>query len=249
ILTDDKEEDNVPRSHRKGMLTAHVAIEIESSSTTPGDHVSGHDSVHDINMNEEVNEQPEDDAHKKDYKDEDDDAANYPTNDTHVGVSRDNHMDVKDVYIDPMNDALEGAPRDDGDGHGMELVVYRGHLTTLVRIEDMNIHEHIKQAIKCILNGMEERNRGITEPSEHLELKIFTDNQKENLMFLGLDEIKTHLRNISTTIKQTLLSVANIVRKDMKTFSKDNHTRFKIMELKAEQSGMEPKHLFEQKFL
>ncbi|GAB2283947.1 hypothetical protein Dimus_018429 [Dionaea muscipula] len=158
-------------------------------------------------------------------------------------------MDVDDASSSPKDDTLDGISRDDVEGHGLEMIVYRGDQTAKVQIVKSDIHAHIDQAVKCILDGIDEHNRGITELSEHLESKIFTDKQKENLMFLRLDEIKTHLRRISNKIIQTLLSVADTISKDLKTFTKDNRTRSKIMELKFEQSGMDLKHLFEQKFL
>ncbi|GAB2273291.1 hypothetical protein Dimus_008091, partial [Dionaea muscipula] len=164
------------------------------------------------------------------------DAIGNPKDDTSIGVSRDVlDMEVEDDATDPNDDVLIGASRDIADGHGMQIIVYRGDPTA--------------PAVKCILYGMEEQNRGITELSEHLESKIFTEDQKESMMFLRLDEIKTHLRSLSTTTQRTLLSVVEAVKKDMKSLSEDIKTKSTILELKVEQSGMDLKHLVEQKFL
>ncbi|GAB2295460.1 hypothetical protein Dimus_029626, partial [Dionaea muscipula] len=93
------------------------------------------------------------------------------------------------------------------------------------------------------------KNRGITELSEHLESKIYTDNQKVKLTWVKLKEIKTYLDNFSEelkslaiTHKRTMLQVANLVPKKIK----DQSTQ---MKLKVEESGMDLKQLIEQKFL
>ncbi|GAB2299176.1 hypothetical protein Dimus_033248 [Dionaea muscipula] len=196
--------------------------------------------------------QPKDDAQEGASRDEDeDDVVENLKDDISEDVSRD-RMNVDDEVVDPKDNAQVEASRDsdkeehDGDdpkidtsvkvsrdivdGQGLELVVYGGDPTARAQTEDFDIHEHIEQAIKCILNGMEEHNRGITEFSKHLESKNFRDNQKENLMFLRLDEIKTHLRNLSITINKSLLSISDIVSSKMKSLSTENRTRFTIIE-------------------
>ncbi|GAB2265754.1 hypothetical protein Dimus_000790 [Dionaea muscipula] len=134
-------------------------------------------------------------------------------------------------------------------GIGMKLVVYRGDPTAQVQTERGNIHEHIEQVVRCILEGMNKQNKGITELSEHLELQIFTENQKEKLTYVKLQEIKTYLRNffdelnnLSIFLKKTMLQVADLVYEKIKNQST-------LIELKVEESGLDLTHLIEQKFL
>ncbi|GAB2284138.1 hypothetical protein Dimus_018606 [Dionaea muscipula] len=66
-----------------------------------------------------------------------------------------------------------------------------------VQTERGNIHEHIEKVVKCILEGLDQKKKGINELSEHLESKILADNQKEKLTYVKLQEIKTYLDNLS----------------------------------------------------
>ncbi|GAB2286029.1 hypothetical protein Dimus_020452 [Dionaea muscipula] len=142
-----------------------------------------------------------------------------PIGDAHLEATRD-----VDVAENPMDDAPLEVFRDDADKQGIELVVFIGFPTTQAKIENLDIHEYIKQAVKCILNAMEEQNQGIIALCQHLESKIFTDNQKENLLFVRLDKIKTYVRNLSITIKQTLLSIIDVVSREGKSLSETNQT-------------------------
>ncbi|GAB2272968.1 hypothetical protein Dimus_007784, partial [Dionaea muscipula] len=69
-------------------------------------------------------------------------------------------------------------------------------------------------------------NVGITELFEHLESKIFTDNQREKLSYAKLKEIKTYLdnlseelKNISFILKKTMLQVADLLSGKIKDHS------------------------------
>ncbi|GAB2298170.1 hypothetical protein Dimus_032242 [Dionaea muscipula] len=159
-----------------------------------------------------------------------DDVTVDPKGDAPEGASRDVHVEdmIGEVGNNPQDDTLDGISRDDVNKHRLELVIHRGDPTAQVQTEKSDIHAHIEQVVKHILagveeqnlnnlDGVEEQNRGITELSEHLEFKIFIENQKENLMFLRLDEIRTHLRNLSTTISKTLLSISDILGSKMKS--------------------------------
>ncbi|GAB2285913.1 hypothetical protein Dimus_020346 [Dionaea muscipula] len=159
---------------------------------------------------EEVVEDPQNDAHAEASRDDEmvDDVAADPKDDVHYGVSRDSDKNEDDVAENPNDVISIGVSRDVMDmdnevnaaGKGLEMVVYR--------------------------DSMEEQNQGITKLSEHLKSKIFTDNEKENLLFLRLEEIKTHIRNSSITITKTLKSVADIVSSKVL----DNETRLKNIE-------------------
>ncbi|GAB2270975.1 hypothetical protein Dimus_005831, partial [Dionaea muscipula] len=139
-----------------------------------------------------------------------DDEATDPQDDTCAEASRDDEA-IDDVVVDPKDDVIEEVLRDIAAGKGLEMVVYQGDPTAPAQPIRSNIHEHIEKVVRCILEGMDQQSRGITELSEHMESKIFTNNQKENIMHLKLDEIKIHIRNILITITKTLKSVADIV--------------------------------------
>ncbi|GAB2276295.1 hypothetical protein Dimus_011027 [Dionaea muscipula] len=173
-----------------------------------------------------------------------------PKDDSQEGASRDETV-IKEA-TDPKADFVEEVLReivvgkevdlDDDPKNGNSPVEQAPPKTSTV-------HGHIEQAVKCILDGMAKQSKGITALSEHLDSKIFTDNQKEKLMWVRFKEIKTYLTNFSTelnnlsiSLKKTMFQVANLISDKIKNQST-------LMELKVEESEMNLKHLVEKKFL
>ncbi|GAB2290322.1 hypothetical protein Dimus_024602, partial [Dionaea muscipula] len=103
---------------------------------------------------------------------------------------------------------------------------------------------------------MEEQNRGIFSLYELLYSKTFTDNQKENLTWGKLDEVKAfvnsiskELVNLSIILEQTMFDVVNLISNKIKDQTSIVKTHYELMELKTKNSNMELKHLMEQHFL
>ncbi|GAB2270474.1 hypothetical protein Dimus_005368 [Dionaea muscipula] len=188
-----------------------------------------------------------------------DDVEENPKDDTQDVVSRGEDLDEiendaaanTDMEEDPRNDISTGVSRDVNDVDAEPKDTFAEDVLKEV-IASVGMADDPKEGQgweMCILDGMVEENRGITELSEHLVSKIFTDNQKEKMTWVKLKEIKTYrdnfskeLKNLSINLKRTILQVADLVSENIK----DQSTK---MQLKVEESGMDLKHLIEQKFL
>ncbi|GAB2298130.1 hypothetical protein Dimus_032203, partial [Dionaea muscipula] len=92
------------------------------------------------------------------------------------------------------------------EAQGMEMVLHKKPMATEFSRPTPFVHDHFQQAIRGILNEMEQQNEGIKELFGLLDSKVYTDNQKERLTWGKLDEAKGLLKNISTAI--TALSTA-----------------------------------------
>ncbi|GAB2288376.1 hypothetical protein Dimus_022708 [Dionaea muscipula] len=194
------------------------------------------------------------DVEKDEEKDEEknEDVVNdHPKDDISVGISRgEMGMDVNDIVADPRDDIFVGVSRDvidlDEDNtykHGWETVVYQGEPTAQAQPVRSDLYEHIEQAVKCIFEGMDQWNKGIKELSEHQESKTFTDNQKEKLTWVKLNEIKNYLSNLSEELnnlsiflKKTMFQVADLISEKIKDQTSP-------IQLKIEENGMDLKHL------
>ncbi|GAB2265628.1 hypothetical protein Dimus_000668 [Dionaea muscipula] len=127
-----------------------------------------------------------------------------PKDDTSAEASRD------DISTRVFRDVIDMNDENLATGSGMEMVIYRGDPTAQVQAEKGIVHAHIEQAVKCILDGMAGQNKEITTLSEHLESKIFTDNQKERLTNVKLNEIKTYLSNLSDELNSLTIILKKI---------------------------------------
>ncbi|GAB2268590.1 hypothetical protein Dimus_003545 [Dionaea muscipula] len=63
----------------------------------------------------------------------------------------------------------------------MDMVLYEKPMATEFSQPTPFIHDHSQQAVRGILNEMEQQNEVIKELFGLLECKVFTDNQKERL--------------------------------------------------------------------
>ncbi|GAB2283938.1 hypothetical protein Dimus_018420, partial [Dionaea muscipula] len=115
---------------------------------------------------------------------------------------------------------------------------------------------HFQQAVKSILNGMEEQNNGIKELFELLDSKTFTDNQKEKITWAKMDEVKAYLENITKKIngllvalKKTIRDVGDIILDKLKDLTSTVKTHCELMEVNAENNKLELRHLMEAGFL
>ncbi|GAB2303706.1 hypothetical protein Dimus_037690, partial [Dionaea muscipula] len=157
-----------------------------------------------------------------------------PKDDGSEGASRDINdarprSDPKITFIDDVLKefmASIGEHDNPKDGQCWEMVIYQGPIVMESSPSTTPIHDHFEHAVKCILDGMVEQNRSITDLYELLESKIFTGNQKERLNWRKLDEIKTYLKNLSeelkrTTfiLKKTMLEVVDLINGKIKDHS------------------------------
>ncbi|GAB2296172.1 hypothetical protein Dimus_030305, partial [Dionaea muscipula] len=149
-----------------------------------------------------------------------------------------------------------GKDNDPKEYKGLERVIYQEPIAAEGSQSTPHIHDHFEQAIKSILDGMEEQNRGIFSLYELLDSKIFTDNQKEKLSWGKLKEIKLYLesiskelRGLSITLKTTMLDVVNLISEKIIYQSSLFKDHLALMELRAKKGSTNLQHLMKQQFL
>ncbi|GAB2292198.1 hypothetical protein Dimus_026449, partial [Dionaea muscipula] len=120
-----------------------------------------------------------------------------------------------DTLVDKVVEEIVTSLGQPTKAQGMEMILYEKPMATEFSQPTPFIHDHFQQAIRGILNEMEQQNEGIKELFGLLESKVLIDNQKERLTWGKLDEAKGFLKNISiaittlsTAIEETMTTVA-----------------------------------------
>ncbi|GAB2273339.1 hypothetical protein Dimus_008137, partial [Dionaea muscipula] len=134
-----------------------------------------------------------------------------PQDDVSIGASRDKAVDK--VNVEPKSSFVEnvlmevmasiGVNDTPKEGQPLEMVVYQEPEPVATESSQFtpHIHDHFEQAVRSILDGMDQQNEGIKELFELLDSKIFTDNQKEKLIWGKLSEIKSYVESIAKELK------------------------------------------------
>ncbi|GAB2270188.1 hypothetical protein Dimus_005092, partial [Dionaea muscipula] len=159
------------------------------------------------------------------------------------------NAETKSTFVDKVLQEVMASIGKNDEPKCMDMVVYEALISAEGSQPTPHIHDHFEQAVRSILDGMEQKNNGIKELFELLDSKTFTDNQKEKLTWAKLEEVKAYLEiitnqltGLSISLKKEIFDVADLLKGKIK----DHST---LIELKVEESGKDLQYLMEQKFL